>query len=198
MVDDAEADEEALLADIAKKEKEYSEAKERESSIEASLEQSRIDATRPTKPKPSQNTGNYKPPSHVVDGITWVMPTKYIKFTSPFGYRIHPVYKEWRFHSGVDLAAPEGTPIYASRSGTVTTAAWNRSSGYYVTVNHGDGFSTSYLHMTHYVVKEGQRVSAGQVIGYVGSTGVSTGNHLHFTVMYNGNAVNPADYINFY
>ena len=82
--------------------------------------------------------------------------------------------------------------------GTVTTTSYNNSAGYYVTINHGDGFSTSYLHMTHYIVSEGQRVSAGQVIGYVGSTGVSTGPHLHFTIYYNGATVNPANYINFY
>lgn len=186
MMDDAEADAEDLLAEIAQTEKEYNEAKAREEAAS----------------KPTTNTGSYgggaKPPSHVVDGITWIMPCKYNRFSSPYGWRIHPVYKVWKFHSGVDLGAPSGTPIYASRSGTVTTAKYNSSAGYYVTVNHGDGFSTSYLHMTHYIVGVGDYVEAGQVIGYVGSTGTSTGPHLHFTIYYNGETLNPANYINFY
>ncbi len=186
---------EALLKEIAQKEKEYDEAKDRE------YQQWLSTSVPPTtKPKPNTGTGNnsQKPPANVVAGIKWTMPCKYTLFTSPYGYRMHPVYGTWKFHSGVDLAAPSGTPIYASRSGTVTTAANNKSMGNYVTINHGDGFSTSYLHMTHYIVSKGQRVTAGQVIGYVGSTGVSTGPHLHFTIYYNGETVNPADYINFY
>ena len=89
-------------------------------------------------------------------------------------------------------------PIYASRAGTVTTATFGKSAGYYVTINHGDGFSSVYMHMTHYVVSKGTKVSQGQVIGYMGSTGVSTGNHLHFGISYNGSYVNPANYIAFY
>jgi murein DD-endopeptidase MepM/ murein hydrolase activator NlpD len=83
------------------------------------------------------------------------------------------------------------------RSGVVSRATYDSSSGYYVVVNHGDGFSSLYMHMTHYVVSVGQTVSAGQLLGYVGSTGVSTGPHLHFSITYNGTHVNPADYINF-
>ena len=77
----------------------------------------------------------------------------------------------------------------------VTVAQYSSSAGYYVTVDHQDGFESKYLHMTHYIVSVGQYVTAGQVIGYVGSTGVSTGAHLHFTIVYKGNYVNPADYI---
>lgn len=186
MMDEAEAEAEDLIAQIAKTEKEYNDAKRKEE--EAS------------KPKPGTNSGygSAMPPSHVVDGITWVMPCKYTRFSSPYGWRIHPVYKTWKFHSGVDLGAPSGTPIYASRSGKVTTAKYHYSAGNYVTVNHGDGFSTSYLHMTHDIVSEGDYVQAGQIIGYVGSTGVSTGPHLHFTIYYNGETINPANYINFH
>jgi murein DD-endopeptidase MepM/ murein hydrolase activator NlpD len=97
----------------------------------------------------------------------------------------------------VDLAAPEGTPIYASRSGTVTSASYNGSSGYYVQIDHGDGYRSIYMHMTDYVVYGGQYVRQGEVIGYCGPTGVSTGPHLHFAITYNGNYVNPAQYINF-
>ena len=100
-----------------------------------------------------------------------------------------------KFHYGVDLAASSGTPIKATRAGTVTVAKYSSSAGYYVTLDHGDGFSSQYMHMTHYIVKKGQKVDAGQVIGYVGSTGASTGPHLHFSILYKGSHVNPAKYI---
>jgi murein DD-endopeptidase MepM/ murein hydrolase activator NlpD len=111
--------------------------------------------------------------------------------------RLHPVYKVWKMHKGVDLASSKNDPIVAVRSGVVSRATYDSSSGYYVVVNHGDGFSSLYMHMTHYEVSVGQTVSAGQLLGYVGSTGVSTGPHLHFSITYNGTHVNPADYINF-
>ncbi len=134
--------------------------------------------------------------ANTVDGVTWLMPINYTRFSSPFGYRIHPIYGDWRFHYGVDLSAPQGTPIYATRGGRVTYATYDSSSGYYVSINHLDGFVSKYLHMTHYIVSPGQYVAAGQIIGYCGSTGASTGPHLHFSLYYNGSAVNPAKYIN--
>ncbi|MFR8333183.1 MAG: M23 family metallopeptidase [Oscillospiraceae bacterium] len=118
-----------------------------------------------------------------------------VAVTSAYGYRVHPVTGAWSFHTGVDLGAAEGTPIYATRSGTVTTATYSDVYGNYVTINHGDGYSSLYGHMTHYVVSAGEYVSQGEVIGYVGSTGWSTGPHLHFTIYYNGSTVNPMDYI---
>ena len=134
--------------------------------------------------------------TNTVGGITWLVPISYTYFSSPFGYRIHPIYGDWRFHYGVDLSAPEGTPIYASRSGVVNVASYEAGgAGYYVNIDHKDGFVTRYMHMTHFIVSPGQYVYAGQVIGYCGSTGGSTGPHLHFSVYYNGVAVNPADYI---
>lgn len=149
------------------------------------------------EPPPNVNTsgGTAGDPNYVA-GLTWLVPVSYTHFTSPFGWRLHPVYGDWRFHYGVDLSAPTGTPIVASRAGKVTTASYDSSSGYHVYINHGDGFVTRYLHMTHYIVSPGQYVNAGQVIGYCGSTGASTGPHLHFSVYYNGQAVNPANYIN--
>ncbi len=143
---------------------------------------------------PPQNVGGS---TNVVDGVNWLVPINYTNFSSPFGYRIHPIYGDWRFHYGVDLAAPQGTPIYASRGGKVTVTDYEAGgAGYYVAINHLDGFSTRYLHMTHYIVSPGQYVAQGQIIGYCGSTGGSTGPHLHFSVYYNGQAVNPANYIN--
>ena len=98
-------------------------------------------------------------------------------------------------HRGTDIAAPEGTPILASHSGTVLVSSWNDSYGNQVLLDNGAGLSTRYAHMTQTAVTAGEAVTAGQVIGYVGSTGDSTGNHLHFEVMQNGVRVNPMDMV---
>ena len=147
--------------------------------------------------KPSYSGGGTAGDGTTIGGLTWLKPTTYSRVSSPYGWRIHPVYGDWRFHNGIDLSASSGTPIVATRSGKVVVAQYSSSAGYYVTVDHQDGFQSKYLHMTHYIVGVGDYVTAGQVIGYVGSTGVSTGAHLHFTITYNGNYVNPADYIKF-
>lgn len=98
-------------------------------------------------------------------------------------------------HRGTDIPAPEGTPILAAHSGTVLVSGWNDSYGNQVLLDNGAGLSTRYAHMTQTAVTAGEAVTAGQVIGYVGSTGDSTGNHLHFEVMQNGVRVNPMDMI---
>ena len=115
--------------------------------------------------------------------------------TSSYGYRIHPITGNYSLHNGVDLAIYQGAPIYATKSGYVSTATYNYVYGYYVTINHMDGYSSLYGHMTNYTVSEGEYVTRGQIIGYVGSTGWSTGSHLHFTIYYNGSTVNPMDYV---
>ncbi len=115
----------------------------------------------------------------------------YVYMSSPYGNRYHPISGNYTFHNGTDFAAYQGTPIFASKTGTVSTAAGGYGWGNYVVINHGDGFSTLYAHMTYFIVSQGQTVTQGQVIGYVGSTGNSTGPHLHFTVYYNGSTINP-------
>ena len=135
-------------------------------------------------------------PGNTVNGITWYTPTTNYRITSAFGWRTHPIHGDRRHHNGIDMAAPEGTKIYATRAGVVTVASYqDGGAGYYVKLNHGDGYTSIYMHMTHYIVKEGEFVKAGQVIGYVGSTGGSTGNHLHFGIAYNGVYKNPLNYI---
>lgn len=115
--------------------------------------------------------------------------------TCAYGWRVHPIWGDKRFHSGVDLGASQGTPIYAIAAGTVTTATYGDANGYYVSISHGNGYGSVYCHMTNYIVSVGDSVSQGQVIGYVGSTGWSTGPHLHFEIHVNGSTVNPMDYI---
>ena len=177
-----------LMIDIANKKDEYDKAKYQEWLATS------IPPT--TRPKAPTGGGGGNTTTSTVGGISWKVPINYTAFTSPFGWRTHPVYGGRRFHYGVDLAAPTGTPIYATRSGTVDTASYQAGgAGNYVQINHGDGYRSIYMHMTHYIVYPGQHVSQGQVIGYCGSTGGSTGPHLHFGISYNGSYVNPANYI---
>ncbi len=112
-----------------------------------------------------------------------------------FGWRIHPIYKTPEFHPGMDFAAPEGTEIYATGDGTVTVAD-DKSQGYgnHVVIDHGYGYETLYGHMVKFIVTPGQKVKRGQLIGYVGSTGLSTAPHCHYEVHKNGELMNPINY----
>ena len=173
LLDESEAAQDELMKDIAQKEKELKDAKYEEELARLALQ--------------GQN-----PPSNA----SWITPVSGYTLTSPFGMRKHPVLGYNRMHNGIDMACAQGTPIYATRAGRVTTAAYQAGgAGNYVSINHLDGFSSIYMHMTHYVVRAGQNVSAGQLIGYVGSTGISTGPHLHFGISYAGTYVNPLAYI---
>ena len=178
LLDKAEKEADKLAADIKDTNSEYKDAVTYEEWLATS--------------KPGSSSGSNAPAS---DG-KWLLPCKYVKFTSPFGWRMHPVDKVRKFHQGVDLAGPKGTDIKASRAGTVVTATYNKSAGYYVKVDHGDGFASVYMHLTHYIVKVGDKVTAGQKLGEMGSTGKSTGSHLHFGILWKGEYVNPAKYIN--
>lgn len=124
------------------------------------------------------------------------MPLAGLTLTSDYGMRMHPVTGRRAAHKGVDLAAPVGTPIYATANGTVSKAAWFSSYGLYVSIEHGGQLQTRYAHMSRLNVAEGQYVNKGDVIGYVGSTGRSTGPHLHYEVRIDGAAVNPIPYMN--
>lgn len=114
-------------------------------------------------------------------GFSWPLPGN-TQVTSPYGYRTHPISGRKSFHGGVDIGAPGGTSIKAAKAGTVVISAYNSSYGNYVVVAHFDGTKTLYAHMKARAASEGDSVSQGQCIGYVGSTGSSTGNHLHFEV----------------
>lgn len=173
LLDESEAAQEDLMAEIAAKEKELSAAQYKEELAKLALQ-------------------GENPPSNA----TWLTPVSGYTISSAFGMRLHPVLGYYRMHNGIDMACAQGTPIYATRAGTVTTAAYQAGgAGNYVSINHGDGFASIYMHMTHYVVSAGQYVNQGQLIGYVGSTGISTGPHLHFGISYAGTYVNPLAYI---
>ena len=192
MAEKYDADAAAVSDQIAQKEKEYTEALKKEE--EERRQQEAANSGNSGNSGSSGGSGNSGGSAPSSSG--WARPVSSLIVTCPYGYRTHPVTGQLNnFHNGVDLGMPQGSPIYATRSGTVTTAHYSNSWGYQVVINHGDGFSSMYAHMTHYIVSVGQHVEQGQVIGYVGSTGWSTGPHLHFTIYYNGGTVNPMGYI---
>lgn len=167
----------SLEKDIEKYKQVYEEARRQEEALKSSLNYSSSS---------SQYLGSGR--------FCWPAPS-YTRISSPYGYRIHPIYKTKKFHSGVDLAAPGGTNILAAENGRVISAGWNGGYGNCLVVDHGGGVSTLYAHASRLVVSKGTYVTKGQVIAKVGTTGNSTGNHLHFEVLINGKTTNPMSYI---
>lgn len=184
LMEESEIAQNKLMLEIAAKEKEYDKAKHAEWL-----------ATSVATTRPTVAAGSTTPSVQAPSSGGWVSPTTNYHITSTFGMRVHPILGYARMHNGVDMAAPKGTPVYAAKSGKVTAAGWEGQMGNYVSINHGDGFASIYMHMTHFIVSAGSYVNAGQVIGYVGSTGLSTGPHLHFGISYNGTYVNPMAYV---
>ena len=117
------------------------------------------------------------------------------RISSPFGYRTHPVTGRYTLHTGIDIAASSGTTVVASRNGKVVSAGYSGSYGNLIVISHGNGIETAYAHLSSINVRVGETVSQGQMIGKVGTTGRSTGPHLHFEVRINGTPVNPSKYI---
>lgn len=179
------ADEAALSDEIAKSEAAYYAALSKEEA-ERIAAQNRL----------NNNKGSSGASSGATNTGGWLYPLPYqCQVTDSYGYRIHPLTKKYSWHNGVDFGAAAGTAILATKSGTVTTAAYSSAWGYYVVINHGDGYSSLYAHQPSLSVSVGDYVTQGQTIGTVGSTGYSTGPHLHFTIYYNGADVNPFNYI---
>ena len=215
---DLEQEDQELLAAIALKEQEYNEAKEAEWIAYMSTYVPPTTEA-PANPGGGDNSGGGSSGGgssgggssgggrasggsagggSVNVGSSWMVPCSYKKLTSPFGMRDTGIAGASTYHQGVDLSANSGTPIVASRGGTVTVATYGNSAGYYVTINHGDGYSSIYMHMSNFIVSAGQKVNQGQTIGYVGKSGVASGYHLHFGIAYNGAYVNPCSYVSLY
>ena len=198
--DEFERQEAEFLEEIARKEVEFDEAKQRE------WEAYMATYVPPTTAPPAGSTNNSTPSNSGSSGNSggnvgtatgggWVRPCSYTSITSPFGYRQSPTSGASTYHQGVDLDTGTGWPVVAARAGTVTIAGWGKAAGNYVQINHHDGFSSIYMHLSSIGVRAGQNVSAGQYIGATGSTGVSTGDHLHFGISLNGVYVNPCSYV---
>lgn len=175
----------ALEAEINAQEKRVA-AAEQASREAAERETQPINIPQPTPAAPSHNA--------TVSGYVWPVPG-YTYVSSDFGYRSDPFSGATAYHSGIDIPAPSGTPIVAASSGTVEWANYSSTAGNWAGINHGNGVYTVYMHMSSLLVSAGESVGAGQTIGLVGTTGSSTGNHLHFSVRKNGAYVNPWNYV---
>jgi len=170
----------SLEKDIEKYKQVYEEARRQEDALKASISGSLSNSSNSTY----TGTGEF----------CWPAPS-YTRISSPYGWRLHPIYKTNKFHSGVDLAAPGGTNILAAESGTVKFAGWNGGYGNCLIIDHGGGITTLYGHASRLCVSKGQYVTKGQIVAKVGTTGNSTGNHLHFEVLINGKTTDPMAYI---
>ena len=197
-----EKQEQEFLDEIARKEVEYDEAKQRE------WEAYMATYVPPTTAPPANTTTNSTPSNSGSSGNSgnsgtstpvvntgWLKPCSYTSITSPFGPRVSPTTGASTYHQGVDLDTGTGWPVVASRAGVVIFSGWGNAAGNYVTIDHQDGFRSIYMHLNSRSVSAGQIVSAGQQIGTTGSTGVSTGDHLHFGISLNGVYVNPCNYV---
>ena len=194
-----EKQEQEFLDQIAKKEYEYDAAKQRE--WEAYMATYVPPTTAPpagatNNSTPSNGSGNKPSGGSAGSGGSggWLVPCSYTSITSPFGYRQSPTSGASTYHQGVDLDTGTGWSVVASRAGTAYTA-YGSAAGNYVTIDHHDGFKSIYMHLNGFAISNGTNVSAGQLIGYTGSTGVSTGDHLHFGISKNGVYVNPCLYV---
>lgn len=136
-----------------------------------------------------------KEKENMLKSIPAIRPLKNVShIASGFGMRYHPILKVLRRHTGVDIAAPRGTPVYATADGIVSRERGGSGYGITVIINHGYSYKTLYAHLSKRVVRSGERVTRGQIIGYVGNTGLSFGSHLHYEVLKNGVPVNPVHF----
>jgi len=129
-----------------------------------------------------------------IRGLLLRTPLDTVRITSSFGMREHPILGYTRMHMGIDFGAPTGTPVYAAGDGVVEKAAWTNGYGRWLQIKHAGGLETGYGHLSRWAVKAGQHVHQGQVVAYVGSTGMSTGPHLHYEIMQGGKKVNPSKF----
>ncbi len=132
--------------------------------------------------------------SYVEGELLWPLPASYTRVSSKFGWRIHPVTGKQQFHQGIDIPAPYGTEIYAVNDGTVIECSYNYADGYFITISHGGGFASFYSHISKYAVAVGDKVTRGQVIANVGTSGYTTGAHLNLNIYENNAAVDPLKY----
>ena len=194
-----EAQEQAFLEEIAAKEIEYDAAKQAEwEAYMATYVPPTTEATASTNNSTTTSSGSSTTTTTTTttsSSTTWLVPCSYTSITSPFGYRTAPTTGASTYHQGVDLDTGTGWPVYATRAGIAYTA-YGSAAGNYVTIDHQDGFKSVYMHLSGFSISNGTVVSAGQQIGLTGSTGVSTGDHLHFGISYNGVYVNPCLYVN--
>lgn len=154
-----------------------------------------IEKTSPATGSGAEATAYSSPVAQRAISVPSRMPLEGSALTSGFGMRTHPVLGGRRQHQGIDLAAPGGTPVYATADGVIGRADWYSSYGLFVSISHGAAMETRYAHLSRLAVAAGDNVKKGDLVGYVGSTGRSTGPHLHYEVRVEGLAVNPIPYM---
>lgn len=152
------------------------------------------EASRQLAAKIRQMEARLKQKPFVGGRFTWPLPG-YYTISSDYGWRVHPILGGRRFHAGIDIPAPEGTPVVAAAAGEVIFAGWYGGYGNAVVISHGGNITTTYAHLSRLSVSEGAKVAAGDEVGRVGDTGLSTGAHLHFDVREGGEPVNPWSYL---
>lgn len=185
-------DEEKLLAEIEAIEKKRAE----EAAAKAKEEAQKATANGGGSTSTGTGSGTGSTVTTSSGGFIWPLPG-YHRISSDYGYRNHPISGTYKLHSGMDLPAPAGTSIIASASGEVAWASYSSSAGNWIGIDHGNGVYTVYMHCSKLLVSAGQKVSQGDKIALVGTTGSSTGNHLHFGVRVNGSYVNPHNYVGY-
>lgn len=188
-VDKLEADQEAKERQIAAIEDEMDE-------IDAELDRiAKEEAAKAAAAAAAAKGGSSSSYSYTIQEgeLLWPCPI-YNYISDSYGWRLHPIYKTEKFHKGTDIASGAGNPVLAAKGGTVVKSYYSSSYGNYIVINHGNGLMTAYAHLSARLAQVGDTVTAGQQIGKVGTTGASTGNHLHFEVYVNGTTVNPLSY----
>lgn len=187
-----QSDNESVQADKSELKALKGELEKEENDLESELEKIAVEAA--AKLEAEKNNSSISGPSGIISSGSWPVPG-YSRVSSPYGYRQHPVLNVQKMHTGIDIPAPKGTPAVAIDNGTVIFSGTKGSYGKTIMIQHDDGKVTLYAHNSELVVSVGQRVQTGQVVSKIGSTGRSTGNHLHFEVRINGKHTNPMPYI---
>lgn len=192
--DELVKDKESLEEDKAELKKLKEELVKEEENLEKKLQEIAAENAKISSESNSSNSSNSVNSSAVISNGSWPVPG-YSRVSSPFGYRIHPVLGVKKMHTGIDIPAPTGTSAVAVASGTVISAGYQGSYGNTVMIRHDNGLVSLYAHNSALVVSVGDRVEKGQVVSKIGSTGRSTGPHLHFEIRVNGTAQNPLNYL---
>lgn len=186
-----------LEFDLENRQREYEEIMAAEDAANAVIDQlvAQLEAERKAAEEAANAAGGGGGGGTATATASFVWPVaSYVYISSRFGMRVHPITGQTRSHTGLDIASNQGTSVYAADGGKVTMAGWNGGYGNCIMIDHGNGYVTLYGHLNGFAISAGDTVSQGQTIGYVGSTGTSTGSHLHFEVLLNGSRIDPEQF----
>lgn len=186
-----------LEFDLENRQREYEEIMAAEDAANAVIDQlvAQLEAERKAAEEAANAAGGGGGGGTATATASFIWPVaSYVYISSRFGLRVHPITGQTRSHTGLDIASNQGTSVFAADGGKVTMAGWNGGYGNCIMIDHGNGYVTLYGHLNGFAISQGDTVSQGQTIGYVGSTGTSTGSHLHFEVLLNGSRIDPEQF----